>query len=146
MNTKPLIIERVFNAPIDKVWKIITDKDLIKKWFVDIPDFEPTVGHKFQFWGEKEDRKYLHFCEVTDVIHEKKLRYSWRYDGYPGNSFVTYELFEEDGKTRLKLTHEGLESFGTENPDLAKDNFGEGWTYIIHTLLREFVEEGKVNV
>jgi hypothetical protein len=33
------------------------------------------------------------------------------YDGYSGISFITFELFPIEGKTRLKLTHAGLENF-----------------------------------
>ena len=74
------------------------------------------------------------------MVKNKKLKHSWRYDGYEGNSFVTFELFDEGDKTRLKLTHEGLETFPANNPDFAKENFAEGWTYIIGKSLPEFVE------
>jgi len=57
---------------------------------------------------------------------------------------VTFELFPEGNKTKVKLTHKGLESFPvTANKDFAKENFMEGWNYIIGTGLKEFVE--KVN-
>jgi hypothetical protein len=53
-------------------------------------------------------------------------------------------LFSEGNKTRLKLSHKGLESFPvTPNKDFAKENFMEGWTYIIGTGLREFVEKAN---
>ena len=74
-------------------------------------------------------------------MKNKKLRHSWRYEGYEGNSFVTFELFDEGEKTRLKLTHEGLETFPvTAHNDFAKENFAEGWTYIIGTALQKFIE------
>ena len=85
--------------------------------------------------------QYLHLCEVTEVIPEKKLTYSWRYDGYEGNSFVSFELFGEGEKTRLKLTHIGLESFPQENKDFAATNFEKGWDDIIHKNLREYLEK-----
>ncbi|HEY8895376.1 MAG TPA: SRPBCC domain-containing protein, partial [Niastella sp.] len=59
---------------------------------------------------------------------------------YEGNSFVTFELYPEGNGTRLKLTHEGLETFPM-NPDFAKKNFMEGWTQIIGTSLKEFLEK-----
>ena len=84
---------------------------------------------------------YLHLCKITEVIPGKKLTHSWRYDGYAGNSFVTFELFDEGSKTRVKLTHAGLETFPKENPDLARHNFEVGWTDIIGRSLKEFVEK-----
>jgi uncharacterized protein YndB with AHSA1/START domain len=141
MATAPFIIERTYNAPVSKVWKAITDKDEMKQWYFDLAEFKPVVGFEFQFTGEgHKGEKYLHLCKITDVVPGKKLTYSWRYDGYEGNSFVTFELFEEGNKTRLKLTHEGLETFPANNPDFAKESFAEGWTYIIGKSLSEFVE------
>lgn len=142
MPSAPFTIERIYNAPIERVWKAITDKNEMKQWYFDLAEFKPEVGFEFQFYGEgKTGEKFLHHCKITDVIENKKLRHSWRYEGYEGNSFVTFELFDEGGKTRLKLTHEGLETFPkTANDDFAKANFAEGWTYIIGTALPEFVE------
>lgn len=140
MENKPIIVERVFNAPVSKVWKAITDKAEMKNWYFDLAEFKPEVGFKFQFMGGTEENQYLHLCEITDVVPEKKLTYSWRYDGYEGNSFVTFELFEEGNQTRLKLTHRGLESF-SDNPDFAKSNFEDGWDQIINTSLKNYLAE-----
>jgi uncharacterized protein YndB with AHSA1/START domain len=140
MKNEPIIIERVYDAPVAKVWKAITDKNEMKKWYFDLAEFKPETGFEFQFLGGNENRQYLHLCKITEVLHNKKLQYSWRYDGYEGNSFVTFELFEEAGKTRLRLTHQNLESFPENNPDFAKKNFVEGWTHIIGTSLKEFAE------
>ena len=141
MKQEPFVIERTFNAPIEKVWKAITNKDDMKQWYFNIPEFKPEPGLEFQFTGGSEDRKYLHLCKITEVIPGKKLTHSWRYDGYEGNSFVTFELFAEGNKTRLRLTHEGLETFPNNIPDFAKENFIAGWTEIIGTNLPKFLED-----
>lgn len=144
MKNEPLIIERTFNAPAETVWKAITNKDQMKQWYFDVSDFKPEQGFEFRFEGGKDDKVYVHICQVTEVIPGKKLQYSWRYEGYEGKSFVTFELFPEGNKTRLRLTHEGLESFSANGPDFAKGSFQQGWTHIIGTSLKEYVE--KVHV
>ena len=48
MKNEPVIIERVFDIPVEKVWNAITDKDQMKKWYIDIPDFKPELDHEFQ--------------------------------------------------------------------------------------------------
>lgn len=144
MKNEPFIIERTYNAPADKVWKAITNKEQMRQWYFDLADFRAEPGFEFQFEGGPDDRKYVHKCRVTEVVPGKKLQYSWRYEGYEGNSFVTFELFPEGDKTRLKLTHEGLETFPMNNPDFAKKNFAQGWNDIIGTSLKDFVE--KVHV
>ncbi len=141
MKNEPFIIERTFNTPVEKIWKAITDKDQMKQWYFDLSEFKPVVGFEFRFSGQgHKGEQYLHLCKITDVVANKKLRYSWKYDNFEGMSYVTFELFEEGPKTRLKLTHEGLETFPANNPDFAKESFAEGWTYIIGTSLPKLIE------
>ena len=141
MTHEPFVIERTYNAPVKKVWEAITDKSKMKEWYFDIAEFKPEVGFEFQFTGGNEGRTYLHLCKILEVQEYKKLKHSWRYDGYEGNSFVTWELFDEGEKTRVKLTHEGLETFPINNPDLAKNNFVMGWTEITGTLLPNYLQQ-----
>jgi uncharacterized protein YndB with AHSA1/START domain len=138
---EPFIISREFDAPIQKVWQAITDKEQMKQWYFDLPEFKPEVGAKFQFSAGADAKKYLHLCQVKEVIPGKKIAYTWRYEGYEGDSLVTFELAPEGNKTKLRLTHEGLETFPKSNPDLAKKNFVEGWTSIVGDSLKKFVEK-----
>jgi len=144
MKNEPLVIERTYNAPIAKVWKAITDKSDMKQWYFDIAEFKPVVGFEFQFDASNENITYRHLCKITEVIPGKKITYSWRYNGYPGNSSVSFELFEEGKKTRVKLTHEGLETFPQDKPDFAESSFTGGWTHFIGKALKEFVERSEV--
>lgn len=142
MKAEPIIVEGTFNSPVEKIWTAITDKDEMKKWYFDLKEFKTEVGFEFQFEGGTENKKYLHHCKITEVIPNKKLSHSWRYDGYEGNTFVTFELFSEGNKTRVKLTHEGVESFSANNnPDFDRKNFEAGWTSIIGTSLKEYLEK-----
>lgn len=141
MKQEPFVIERMLNAPADRVWKAITDKKKMKEWYFDLSAFKPEVGFDFQFAGcGSKGENYVHLCKVIRVIPGKLLTYTWIYENYEGESFVTFELFPEGDKTRLKLTHEGLETFPVNNPDFAKESFAQGWTEIIGTLLPGFVE------
>lgn len=142
MNEYTLAKEVVINADVSKVWEAITNKDIMKEWYFDIAEFKPEVGFEFQFTGQgQKGEKYLHLCKITEVIPGEKLSYSWTYENYPGTSLVTFELFSEGRQTRVKLTHAGIESFATDNPDFAKENFNEGWTYLITKALKEFAEK-----
>ena len=138
---QPLITERTFNAPADEVWKAITDAKKMKEWYFDIPSFRPEKGFEFQFVGGDDSTKYVHLCKITDVVPGKKLCHTWRYEGFPGESKVCFELFEGENKCRLKLTHQGLETFPADNPAFAKENFVEGWNQIIGKSLKEYVEK-----
>ena len=136
--TEPLIVERTFNAPVAQVWKAITNRDDMKKWYFDLAEFKPEVGFQFRFVVEYEGNSFDHRCEVTEVIPQKKLAHTWRYEGQPGDSLVTWELFPEGEKTRLKLTHTGLETFPAL-PAYARKNFEAGWTSLVGTELPNFL-------
>jgi uncharacterized protein YndB with AHSA1/START domain len=136
---EPLIIERTFNAPVATVWKAITSKEDMKVWSFEIKEFKPEVGSEFQFFAEKDDVNYIHLCKITEIIPQKKMAYSWRYEGHEGDTLVTIGLFAEGKKTRLKLTHEGLETL-PKTADFVRENFMQGWTIIIGTNLKQFVE------
>lgn len=140
MKNEPFVIERVLNAPVERVWKAITNADDMKQWYFDIPGFKPEVGFEFTFIGKNKDRTFVHLCTVTEVVPNQKLTHSWRYEGYDGNSFVTFELIPEGEQTRLKLIHEGLETF-PPIADFAKTNFEAGWTYIIGTSIKNYLEK-----
>jgi len=142
MENEPFVIEHTYNAPAAKVWQAITDRDQMEQWYFKLEAFKPEVGFVFEFEGGTEENKYLHRCEITEVIPGKKLTHSWQYVGYPGKSFVTWEIFDEGDKTRVRLTHSGLETFPVDNPDFAKTNFVMGWTEIVGNLLKGFVEKG----
>ncbi len=137
---QPVIVERVFNAPVSKVWKALTDKAEMKKWYFDLAEFKAEKGFVFQFTGGPEDGiQYIHVCEITDVIPEKKLTYSWRYEGYTGKSFVTFELSEIENQTAVTLIHTDIDLF-PDQPDFARANFAAGWDHIINVSLKEYLE------
>ena len=141
MENQPIIVEHAFNVSAEKIWTAITDKNEMKKWYFDLKEFRLEKGFTFQFTGGQADGiQYIHICQITEVIPEKKLTYSWRYEGYAGISFVTFELSEKGDHTLLKLTHSDIETFPKENKDLARSNFEMGWNHIINGMLKKYLE------
>jgi uncharacterized protein YndB with AHSA1/START domain len=141
MENDPIIMERTFDAKISAVWQALTDKEKMKNWYFEIKDFRPEVGFEFQFTAGDDKRQYLHLCKIKEVIPNRKLSYSWKYDHDPGISVVTFELFPDGDKTKLRLTHEGINNFSKDHPELAKENFVQGWNEIINKNLEEFLKK-----
>jgi uncharacterized protein YndB with AHSA1/START domain len=142
MSATPFTIERTYSAPAKKVWEAITDKAKMKQWYFDLSEFKAEVGFEFSFAGQgAKGEKYIHLCKILEVIENKKISYSWTYKDHQGYSVVTFELFEEGkDKTRVKLTHAGLETFpGTG--DFARTSFEGGWNALVGKNLKEFVEK-----
>lgn len=142
MESAAFVIERTLNAPVEKVWKAISDKDEMKQWYFDLSAFKPEVGFEFSFTGKgSTGEEYVHRCKVLEAEPLKKLSYSWTYQGRAGYSVVSFELFPEGDTTKLKLTHTGLESFASDNKDFGKASFEAGWTELIGNLLPKHLEK-----
>jgi len=135
-----VVVERTFDAPVARVWQALTDVEQMREWYFDLKDFKPQVGFEFEFVVEHEGNSYHHLCKVTEVIPENKIAYTWRYKGESGDSLVIIQLSPEGEKTRLKLTHSGIETF-PKTPAYARKNFEAGWTAIVGTELKQFVEQ-----
>jgi len=138
---KPIVVEQTFNATIDTVWKAITEIDLMRQWyFENIPSFKAEVGFETQFNVTSQGREFLHMWKVTEVVPQKKLTYNWKYENYPGDSFVVFELFKQNNSTRLKLTTHVRESFPDDIPEFKRESCIAGWEYLIGKRLREYLE------
>ena len=142
----PLVVERTFAAPVALVWRAITTKEGLDRWFFALTEFKSQAGFEFQFAVDHEGHHYDHRCRITEVISQQKLAFSWRYAGQAGDSLVTLELWAEGGdQTRLKLTHSGLETF-PKTPAFARKNFMRGWTQLIGSSLKEYVEQADQEI
>jgi len=139
-NAIPIVLEETFSAPIDRVWKAIVDPGQMRQWFFHaMTDFAPEVGFVTKFNVHVEDRDYLHLWKVTHVTPGKRITYSWRYGGYPGESSVTWDLSETAEGTKLRLVHEGIETFPQDNPIFSREAGQAGWTYFVSRSLAEFL-------
>jgi uncharacterized protein YndB with AHSA1/START domain len=146
MKAEPVVVERVYNSPVNRVWSALTELKKMQQWYFPmLTEFEPEVGFETRFDVKHSGKVFPHIWKVTEVIPNKKISYEWRFDNYPGNSVVSFELFDMGDQTKIVCTHTGLETFkGDVNPDLARHNFVEGWTHFIGTALKNYVEQQNV--
>lgn len=137
----PVAIEQNYNASISKVWNAITEEYQMKKWYFDtMVSFKPVVGFETEFNVRSNSIDYVHIWKVTEVLTEKKITYSWKFGGYPGESLVTFEISKDNNLTKLKLTEVGIETFPQDNADFSRKSRIEGWTYFINKRLKEYLE------
>ncbi len=141
INSEPIIVEEIFNTNTATLWKAITNVDEMRQWFFEnIESFEAKIGFKTQFNVQATERKFLHLWTITEVEPLKKIVYNWKYEDYPGNSFVYFELFEVKNGTKLRLTTKITEDFPTDIPEFKPESCKQGWEYFIQLRLKEFIE------
>lgn len=138
--SEPIVVEQSYPVPAQRVWDAITQKDHMVKWFFkEIEEFEPTVGFETSFIVHLETEDFPHSWKVTEVEPLKKLVYDWTYDWYTGYAFVVWELSENDGSTTLKLTCEGIESFPQDVPQFSRESCLGGWKYFLGESLKAYL-------
>ena len=114
---------------------------MCQQYFENIPSFKPEDGFETQFNVQSQERNFLHMWKVTEVVPLKKISYNWKYENYPGDSFVVFELFKQNNMTKLRLTHQVLENFPEDIPEFLRESGVEGWTFFIKKSLKEFLEK-----
>lgn len=135
----PIIVEQFIEAPPEKVWQAITNKEQMKEWYFDIADFELKEGAIFNFY-ESEKKEYHHRGKILEIIPNQKFKHTWTHPSHSkGSSYLTWELIPEGTGTRVKLTHEGLENFADGGPAFAPENFAMGWDAIVHSSLKNYL-------
>ena len=138
----PIVIEQDFDVSIFKLWNTITDIRHMTKWFFEnIGAFEPKVGFQTQFVVENEGRIFPHLWKITEVIPHKKISYNWKYEDYPGDSLVTFEIFDRTKGSKLILTHKTIENFPQDIEEFKRESCIEGWHWFIKKNLKQYLLE-----
>jgi uncharacterized protein YndB with AHSA1/START domain len=129
-STRSLVIEREMPHPPEKIWRALTQGELVKQWLMD-NDFQPAVGHKFKFRSTPAPNwDGVIVSEVLIVEPNKKLSYSWGTMGM--ESVVTWTLIATESGTLLRMEHAGFRS----DQDAAYKGANYGWQKFIGNLER----------
>jgi uncharacterized protein YndB with AHSA1/START domain len=107
-------VERVFNAPRDRVWRAMTDPELVVQWWgrgnkLDLERFEVRRGGHWRFVehapGGKSECFEGRFREVTPP---ERIVQTFEWDGMPGHVVVEFMTLEDLGDGRTKLVNVSL--------------------------------------
>jgi uncharacterized protein YndB with AHSA1/START domain len=106
--------ENVINAPAEKVWQALTDPAIVKQYFFGTNmEIDLRVGGSITYRGEWQGKQYEDKGHVLELEPNKKLVTDY-WSGLTGKpdvpenyQRVAYELFEQDGCTRLVITQDG---------------------------------------
>lgn len=139
-------LERVLDAPAETVWRYLTEGELRGQWFAGGSDVRGEGDLDLVF-----DHDNLSSDEVPypseyaahkgAVNHEKVVRFepnrvlAYTF-GEGRNGIATFELYPDGDRTRLVLTHSGIQS-----PTGAQD-FGSGWNSHLTVLQEKLAGRG----
>ena len=107
------------DAPVEAVWKALTDAEELTNWFPPFAEVKPGLGgHIRVAWDEKQDwtspigawepNKHLQvvWCQATPPEKAEQARKDGFYAPFP--IAVDYHLQGKGAKTVLRLVHSGF--------------------------------------
>lgn len=104
-------IERIFNAPRDRVWKAMTDPALIAQWWgrgnrLVIEKYEPVKGGHWRFVEHADGQEHGFEGRFREVTPPERVVQTFEWDGMPAYVIINTTNLEDlgDGRTRLHVT------------------------------------------
>ena len=158
-NSNDLIITRIFDAPVERVWKAWTEPKEVKNWWGPKYFTSPVIKIDLReggtslycmrspegqdYWSTGVYKEIVPFKRIvsTDSFADKEgnivpaSKYGIEED-WPLELLVTVTFERQEGKTKFKLRHEGIPE--GENRDLTE----AGWNESLDKL-SEYLESNK---
>jgi uncharacterized protein YndB with AHSA1/START domain len=156
-NKNELVITRIFDAPREVVWKYWTDPEYFKKWWgpkdftCPVAKIDFRVGGKYlNAMRSKEDQDFwstgtfkaivpMEKIVATDSFADKdgNVVPSTHYgmEGFPLALEVTFTFEDLGGKTKMTLTHVGIENIGEKMRAEMEKGWNESFDKITQNLL-----------
>ena len=142
-------VSRLLPAPRERVFRAWTSPEEFLQWFgnpgdtVRILRFDARPGGRYDVEGEFEGELWRVAGEWKEVRAPERLVFTWRStlerpkpghdaDSHPGSgdTIVTVDFHDRDGKTELVLEHRGFSTAASTQ------EHNEGWKQCIHRMER----------
>jgi uncharacterized protein YndB with AHSA1/START domain len=134
-----LVVERIFDAPRDLVFKVWTDPKHLVNWFgprgFTLPSCEMNLrlGGAWRYCMLSPEGSE-HWVQGTfrEIVEPERLAFTWAHENPNGTleheTLVTVTLVDLGGKTKLTLRHAIFESMS------ARDEHQNGWSSSLERL------------
>jgi uncharacterized protein YndB with AHSA1/START domain len=138
--------EVVIDAPVEVVWRTITEPEQIRQWFADRVELELEPGGRGLVGFEDQAVPLV----VEAVAPPTRFSFRWSHpageEPAAGNStLVEFTLVAEGERTRLRVVESGLELLAWPVGD--KESFADehrgGWAMFMDRLARLFAERPR---
>jgi len=130
--------EILIEAPIDVVWRVVTEPAQITQWFASTAELEGRPGGEGRL-AFQQGETYSLQVETFEPPH--RFAYRWLHESgakarRDNSMLVEFTLHDEAGKTRLRVVESGFDE--VDWTDEAKAKYAErhttGWELILGRL------------
>jgi uncharacterized protein YndB with AHSA1/START domain len=124
-------IERIFNAPRDRVWWAFTDPKLVAQWWgrgnrLVVERMEVERGGHWRFVEHAHDGTHGFEGRFREVAPPERLSYTFEWDGMPGHVVVETVTLEDLGNGRTKVVTVGLFHTTEDRDGMVSSGMEEG--------------------
>lgn len=106
-------VERIFNAPRERVWRAMTEPELLAQWWgrgnkLVIEKHEMERGGHWRFVEHTDHGAFGFEGRFREIVPPERLVLTFEFDGMPGHVVVNFMTLEDLGDGRTKLIAESL--------------------------------------
>ena len=130
--------EVVIDAPLEVVWRVVTNPEQIRQWFADEAEVELRVGGTGRLRFKSGDSYQL---QVEALEPPRRFAFRWvQPEGAPvrahNSMLVEFLLEPEAGGTRLRVVESGFDTIDWSDAEKAKyaDGHSAGWHVLLDRL------------
>lgn len=148
-------IERILNAPPDRVFRAFLDPDLMRQWItpddldLDRISVDPRVGGRIEVWHSRDGISTGKFeGRYVKIDPPRELVYRWAFVGTEpekGEYFDTLVRIQfrdwDHGRTQVTVVHERLDELLRGAPHVHR-RIAAGWQNCLDKLDRAIGERG----
>ena len=124
-------IERIFNAPRDRVWQAMTDPKLVAQWWgrgnkLVIEKLEVERGGHWRFVEHGPEGVNGFEGRFREVTPPERIVQTFEWDGMPGHVIVETATLEDLGDGRTKFVNTSLFHTSWERDGMLSSGMEEG--------------------
>jgi len=134
----PVVIERTFDATIDRVYQAWTDPEQLVQWFKGSPETkvlkaeaDPRPGGTYRITIGTPGEPWVLFGTYLQATEPNLIEFTWLWEEAtmePRETIVKVELEAQGDQTKLTLTHSNFSN------DQSFQAHGAGWNGVLKTL------------
>ena len=124
-------IERVFDAPRDRVWRAFTEPELVAQWWgrgnrLVVERLEVERGGHWRFVEHGPEGVHGFEGRFREVLPPERLVHTFEWDGMPGYTVLETVTFEDLGDGRTKIVNTSLFYTAEERDGMLSSGMEQG--------------------
>ena len=126
-----IVAETAIDASAARVWDVLTSAKTVPQW-LGAMDYTPVVGATFFMQQDPElkargDTSGATHCTIRLMDAPSKFVFSWFEPGTPETTVEFHVFAEGEGRTTVRLIHDGWDQFPADAVRPFYDQLSQGW-------------------